>query len=234
MHKVVTTRPRKGGYGYSNRGRHLRHAEMKVVVDDEEGIETNARKRGKISRHDKVFSDLINPLLRYLRKQVGRPWNDVYSDVSKSLPKGLHRYHIRDQHVSFAVETQVEIIDGEPHSKPPYPHRLRDGALYVDPRDGILKRTKDRKRQKPKARDDLVKISDTVFLCRCKAGIWWEVTYKEPVTGRYRYRWGHFEDVQKVWTLDGTKYIAWRPKYSYTRRTLSKKEIRKHKLKRAA
>ena len=225
MHKVVTTPPRKRDSYDNENDRHKRHDEMRIVVDDEEGVETNARTRGKMSMHGRSFSDHLSPLRRYLHKQVGRPWDKVYSDISKTLPKGIHRHHIRDEHVRFEVETRIEIVDGKPHTMGWDGLRsLFEDDLYVDPRDGILKRVKRKKKQKPKKRDDLVKISDAVFLCRCKAGIWWEVTYTEPLP--IRYFSGHFEDVP----MRSGAFKDY-PAYPYDRRTLSKKEIRKRKLK---
>ena len=35
----------------------------------------------------KEFSDLINPLKRYLRSCIGRPWNKVHSELSQKLDR---------------------------------------------------------------------------------------------------------------------------------------------------
>ena len=62
----------------------------------------------------KYFSDLLGPLRRFLRKNVGRPWNKVYSEMKESLDDrkvtGRHVF----EHVSWEVETHAFVdIDGE-------------------------------------------------------------------------------------------------------------------------
>jgi hypothetical protein len=43
----------------------------------------------------KGFSDHLGPLERYLRSQVGRPWNKVYSEIAAHIrPSNALQQHI--------------------------------------------------------------------------------------------------------------------------------------------
>ena len=50
---------------------------------------------------------MLGPLFRFLQKQVGRPWDAVYSEIARNLPKtSLQNRHIYT-HVWEFVETNV-------------------------------------------------------------------------------------------------------------------------------
>ena len=92
----------------------------------------------------KELNENIEPLRRYLRRQVGRPWNDVYSDISQHLrPTNAVQQHVRD-HVGWEVEQDVAVIDGKVYFcrgwRAKYP--MRRGELYVDPETGTLREVK--------------------------------------------------------------------------------------------
>jgi hypothetical protein len=133
----------------------------------------------------KMLNENLSPLRRYLEGQLGRRWDDVYSDICANLKvDSTVQQHVRDH-----VRDFVEILP-----------RNRDEAcvrswvdLYVDPDDGILKRgngaetrAADRRRWKAmgaKARDSVVRI-DAMRELRLIEGIWYEVGYAplpEPV-----------------------------------------------------
>lgn len=97
------------------------------------------RKKWKAAGANKEFSDLINPLRRALRKNVGRPWDKVYSEIVKTLPDGIVSRHIL-QHVGWEVITNVVIRDRAPYYGPGsfFGRALRRGALYVNPTTGLL------------------------------------------------------------------------------------------------
>src|ERR1043166_2922797 len=81
----------------------------------------------------KELNENIEPLRRYLRRQVGRPWNDVYSEISQHLrPTNAVQQHVRD-HVRWEVELHASVIDDEVHDQPRWgtPVKLRDGDLYA-------------------------------------------------------------------------------------------------------
>src|SRR5262249_35468799 len=87
MHKVVTERPR---HGHRNRSQKWGGR----VAEDYDGrtFVSSARRR-QYGWYAKEFSDFLAPLRRYLRAQVGRPWDKVYSEIRKAVPNGLHGDH---------------------------------------------------------------------------------------------------------------------------------------------
>ena len=123
MAKVVTEAPRRGHGNSSNKwGRRL--------SKDEYGLDDHSAGRAPIARgrqygwNAKEFSDLLGPLRRYLRKQVGRPWNKVWSEITGTLDsRSLTGQHIFD-HIRWEVERDVCIGD--------------DGRLYHKPRWGVI------------------------------------------------------------------------------------------------
>lgn len=127
MHKVIVERPRFGGHG-ARKGRRPR---------DLEDLPVKLGMRRPYGYYGKELSDHLGPLRRYLRKQVGRPWNKVYSEICAELRRGhpLHD-HLR-RHV-FEIVT---------FGKPALPQRKPfAGEVFVDLRTGILRAAKPRQR----------------------------------------------------------------------------------------
>jgi len=148
MHKVIVERRRLGGDGraakppWEKRGR----------LDDmpaKEGV----RKRHVFKKDWKQLNENLAPLKRYLQKQVGRPWNAVYRDISKGLKVSSPvQQHVRD-HLWDFVEREVSLGDnGEvfthPHSRRGVFGELSPGHLYVDPNTGILRAVKPRRKRR--------------------------------------------------------------------------------------
>ena len=117
MHEVVIERPRNGMRGPR------RNKTWNVGVHDHEAIpqrESTSRHRGGT----KHLTDLLGPLKRFLDGAVGRPWDDVYSELRSGLsPRSLLHNHILE-HVRSMVG-----LDG-----------YRWGRFEICPRTGVLKR----------------------------------------------------------------------------------------------
>ena len=146
MYRVVTERTRVGGGYYKARV----HPKSYKTFEDEDGFDDciPANKEGmkKYHRDRKEFSDLIGPLRGFLNKQVGRPWDDVYSEICQNLPSnGINARHIL-MHVSWEVETQTVMVgdvvcynDGMKTDEPIKKRRYwRGNILYVHPVTGLL------------------------------------------------------------------------------------------------
>ena len=71
-----------------------------------------ARRRrvtGRYGWNAKEFSDVLGPLRRYLRKQAGRPWDKVWSEITQTLDRrSLTGQHIFD-HIRWEVEQHAWI-----------------------------------------------------------------------------------------------------------------------------
>ena len=137
MAKVVIERPRRGHGNTSKKwGRRL--------GKNEYDAEDHGPTRAPIARHHqygwnaKEFSDVLGPLRRYLRKQVGRPWNKVWSEISRILDnRSLSGQHIFD-HIQWEVTQHACIgTDGcvyDRRGSGP----VRVSGLYVHPTTGLL------------------------------------------------------------------------------------------------
>jgi hypothetical protein len=127
MHKVIVERPRFGGHG-SRKGRRPR---------DLEDLPANLGMRRPYGHFGKNLDDHLGPLRRYLRKQVGRPWNKVYSEICAGLRAG-HPVHDHLRRHIFEIVTFGE--SALPRRKPFV------GEVFVDLRTGILRAAKLRRR----------------------------------------------------------------------------------------
>ena len=109
MARVVTERPR-AGHGNSSKkwGRRLNTNEFDL---DDHGPNRAPIARRRQYSNSKEFSDLLGPLRRYLRKQVGRPWDKVWSDITQTLDsRSLTGQHIFD-HIRWEVEHEAWIAE---------------------------------------------------------------------------------------------------------------------------
>jgi hypothetical protein len=190
MSRVIVERPRLGG----DRGRKGRA----VALDDlpkQEGM----RRRHVLSGDCKMLNENLSPLRRYLERQVGRPWNKVYSEISRHLrADNTVQQHVRD-HISDFVAVRprrrksalLALALGQEHYD-----RLWFEPLYVDLKDGLLKRTDrlpeakrlHRAQKVPLAPPDRVPLSPERELRRID-GLWFEVTLAplpEPEYREYR------------------------------------------------
>jgi len=103
MHKVVVERPRWN----PGPGKHGRRANLPdELLPKFEGI-----KRPHL--HRKGLTDLLGPLRRWLHSQLGRSWNDVYSEACAVIkPDSVIRAHIKTHLLEF-VERHTFMRDGE-------------------------------------------------------------------------------------------------------------------------
>lgn len=145
MSKVVTERPRTNrGWTYGNFRSRMNRGDLDDLPS-KQGMRRPYRHNGDDFARD--FTDLINPLYRYLHSCVGRPWNDVWSEICANLrPDSTTQQHIRD-HVTSYVEMHAvydpvtnkvyEACHGSFVTAKKY--RGEIVGLYVDPHTGILK-----------------------------------------------------------------------------------------------
>lgn len=157
MAKVVTERSRVRSAARSRKfAVRLRHAEVEMARDDEGDVTPTRARRieprlraGFVpwsrlrNRACKEFTDVLAPLRGYLRKQVGRPWDRVWSELCATLDRrsltGLHIF----QHIEWEVDTKCwlnargEVMESRRFYSSNAPSRPVEG-LYVHPRTGLL------------------------------------------------------------------------------------------------
>lgn len=128
MEKVFRERGKRGGK--FRRNSPLRSIDLEDLPDKE-----SVHARITDRRHGDVNTA---PLNRYLQKQVGRPWNDVYSELC-SQKRNDGTDNIR-RWCKYLVELNVKIIDGAPYCLKYQARPLRSEELYVHPETGLLLR----------------------------------------------------------------------------------------------
>lgn len=148
MDKIIVERPRAGSRSattkdsksYSKRA-HGKYCELDDLPQKES---MKCRYRGQ----RKDLNENLNPLKRFLHKNVGRPWDKVYSEICSRISSNSPvQQHIL-QHVFDFVEGQAVLMDGKVMVLNPYGgwEEINDGGsrheLYVDSVTGILRKAK--------------------------------------------------------------------------------------------
>jgi hypothetical protein len=162
MGRVVIERPRRGSSHESPKVRHFRGRVNEE--GDYDGLTRLPSSSNKINGFvpkipDKSFTDLLGPLRRYLRKNVGRPWDNVYSEASESLKAGGWGVnHVFTNH--FLGEVDRTVYQDESGALISLQHSNRFGRLplwgfYVHPRTGLLCYAKPPRRIKRRDPNDL-------------------------------------------------------------------------------
>ena len=139
MSKVVIERPRRGHSLPSSKTRlRVRRYDSDKEYDNLPKRVSGSRSKYINAGETKYFSDLLGPLRRFLRKNVGRPWDKVYSEMKERLDdrKAPDRHVF--EHVDGEVETHA-LIDGDGELYI-WSYRVRAPVygFYVDPRTGLL------------------------------------------------------------------------------------------------
>jgi hypothetical protein len=184
MDKVIVERPRRGRKDKRRPGRDR-------PLESEDGAPLRARgpRRSKPLK-TKSLNENLSPLERYLARQVNRPWDKVWSEISANLkPTSTVQQHVRDHVPDFvAVDTRLEggrvLVVSKWGVLTPLERAWV--KLYVDPRTGILRRNPHavgRKRaiRAAKAAQERERaarmrvLNPRTQLHRLNDGAWWEV-----------------------------------------------------------
>ncbi|HZS03851.1 MAG TPA: hypothetical protein VFD58_03180 [Blastocatellia bacterium] len=160
MSKVVIERPRHN-HSDPSRKTGLR---IRSYDPDEEYDDLPTRMPTSRGRGTKYFSDFLSPLRRFLRSNVGRPWDKVYSEMRQHLDfrktTGRHVF----EHVEAEVSLHCFISDdGKVYERGRYGGRsFLVTGLYVHPRTGLLcwqePRNRRKERQSREASKEVTRI----------------------------------------------------------------------------
>lgn len=248
MHKVIVEPPRhRSGYA----GNVARSIKRINVVLDEEGVPdvydcfSGSKKSMRPRRWTedyKEFSDDLNPLYRFLRSRLGKPWNKIYSEICSVVDRrntvGDHVFlHLADM-VSTHTYTEGEKLVVVNRWGPEASYY----QFYVHPKSGVLCEKPYRKFRWPAVSPVYtLKDADQLsrgFLKRLSDGTWFYVEVVDPTTRNerdlgcvdiftrkpprnVRAYWNKYEF---LYGYNGRKYVT------RLLRTASKKEIRDYKL----
>lgn len=187
--KVVIERPRYNHKDPSKKtGQRIHRYYPGDEYEDLPQREPASRGRGT-----KYFTDFLNPLERFLRSNVGRPWDKVYSELCAHLD----RRKTTGRHVFEHLEDFVEVNcfvgeDGELYASSHYgkvraigEYRWR-ASFYVDPRTKLLclekkranKTLREARRRKVRNTIERKPISVNQSYLRIN-GIWYIADYAE-------------------------------------------------------
>ncbi|MEL6529863.1 MAG: hypothetical protein AAGK01_09045 [Pseudomonadota bacterium] len=236
MFKVVVERPRWGSS-------HARAAKLKRKTDKNIKFIGHKRHAWEATPYTKSLNENLAPLERFLTKQRGRKWDDVFSEICEHLDTGSTvKMHIRE-HLEDFIMVKIHIdANGRWLGQGRWGSvRTLDDAwgwpdLYVDPIDGRIKETAALRRRfgiKQKRyrsiwlgeydlgpHDDFRRLAHDHVLLRRK-GIWFEILLNQrPECCDDKLR----HDLRtEAWKDHG----AWAVR---SMKQLSKKELKAHKL----
>ena len=226
MGKCVIERPRSGSSNPSAKARWY----GKITQDDEgydyDGMTKLPSSRKQEAYHPKIgeknFTDVLGPIEGYLRSSVGRPWDDVYSE----LCVGLGRFswpmrHVLAFHVNVAINTW-EGADGHIWFDDKYgPHKVDGGyrsEFYVHPRSKTLQYKKqERFKYRPKKEGESVKLADSRHMVKIN-GLWFIGRYKDMEYPEHR---------RYCSGCEACKWPNTRTQTFVTEKSASRKEIRR-------
>lgn len=202
MFKVIVERPRWGR-------KYAKKSKLRYDKCPDRKRATGRRMVLEHAGYTKSLNENLAPLKRYLDKQVGRPWNKVYSEICQNLDTGSTvKQHVRDHLTDFilvkvSVDPSGRLYSANAWGKPEAPDHWW-AKLYVDPNDGLIKRTeklcrklglvhyRDRLRdaRKDRARPDRVcdlkRLNETSVRAKLN-GYWFQVSFDRKPTCRHGY-----------------------------------------------
>lgn len=137
MAKVIVERPRYGSRLRSRKKGYRKYIQKTSLEDLPRHESLLGRWRGL----GKCLNEHLGPMRRFLRSQVGRPWNKVHQDLCEhiSFDNAVQKHVLT--HVFDYVHRLVEVRDGVVYNRERWRHglALRAGEMYVCPRSGVLK-----------------------------------------------------------------------------------------------
>lgn len=181
MHKVIVERPRwtPGPDKYSRRAN----------LSDELLLKFEGIKRMHGQR--KGQRDLLGPLRRWLQSQVGRPWNQVYSEACAVIhPDNYVRVHVKTHLLQF-VERNTFMHHGEVCVLARWPvgirpitaERVGRSVFYVHPESGLLQEVKalsrrERRMARIEKQPQMFRWLNPQFALKKIEGIWFACQYR--------------------------------------------------------
>jgi hypothetical protein len=237
MAKVLVERPRRGGQ-CSRKGRHSALG----LLPTKEGM-----RRWWTDR--KELNENLAPLCRFLASRVGRRWDAVYAEICAHLSASnavqLHvRSHLAD-YVALKLHVHAEgRLEGHSWHGRDWRHSY---DFYVDPRDGVLKRSlsdKARRREAQRRQQRLAAqrvnagtiVTGPMSELHRLNGVWYSIefaplpqlegsfhTEAHAAAGRTAPQRGMYDVLRRAYVMTGVRYAA-------TKRQLTTQELRQRGL----
>jgi len=140
----------------------------------------------------KSLNEYLNPLARFLSKNVGRKWNSVYSEICRYMDKRTAVQNHIFQHLFDYVERNPVFINGEPHYPTAghwfgdrYAKMYKNGWVFYVDKKGILREPKcvDKRFLKNKYKNDNVLFTDNdnrFYIKRVSDNVWFQADLVQP------------------------------------------------------
>jgi len=189
MHQVVIERPRRNpGPGKQGRRANL----PDELLPKFEGIKRPHTRR-------KGLTDLLGPLKRWLQSQVGRPWNDVYSEACAVIkPDSIIRAHIKTHLLQFVERHtfrhygKICVLDFRRGIIAVTQRRYGCSRFFVHPETGLLyaipqKSRKALRAERRAAKSETFRWLDCNFGLKQIRGLWFACYFRVvPPEGRFK------------------------------------------------
>jgi hypothetical protein len=237
MFKVIVEKPRLGSRVRWSTGT------RRLLASEDAPVKLGMR----AGRHGKRSRDHLGPLRNFLVRQVGRPWNAVFSEICAVVDRrSTVQQHVL-LHISNFVLIDTKLVDGEVcgpgHRSVFTPLRDLPEELYVHPETGVLMRNDARILRRQKQREVAKRkqaeldarrreLSPTEQLHRVE-GVWFSVRLAAVPERHGEARWDHLRRVL-VSAKDyyaGEDLYGRRGVYAAAKRQLSARELRRYGLK---
>jgi hypothetical protein len=162
---------------------------------------------------EKSFTDVLTPVHGYLRKSVGRKWDDVFSELTVALGRGTWPIrHVLTSHALAEVSIHTYCENGKVCSQP---KKYDYDDYFVDPRDGTLRKSLAR----PRYRYALPALDRHYWKC----GIWFVRIDGFWYLGSYTKSAALAMERECVWPNIGVVRVTW---YFVKWRQAGKKELK--------
>lgn len=171
MDKVIVERPRLGSRLPSRKKGYRKHIQSMPVED----LPRREPLLGRWKGRERYLNEHLGPMRRFLRSNVGRPWNNVHRDLCEhvSFDNAVQAHvlsHIYDfVHRYVKVVDSCHVLDIEPWWW--QGRRLSEGEMYICPSSGLLKVVRHDRRQDAPTRV----VQNTTSQLLKRDGSWWEV-----------------------------------------------------------
>jgi hypothetical protein len=179
LDKVIIESPRRGSRSRSAKtGARLKHEPGSEHEDQPKRLPSS---RVRQYYDYRMFRDKLSPLRRYLRSNVGRPWNKVYSEISATIDRRSVSGNHLHEHIRETVPQHCFVAkDGKIHMPSQFIFGPREvEGFYVHPRTGLLCWKPYRHgRYVPPEPPPLVAVGETEALFKLR-GIWYHGRFKQ-------------------------------------------------------
>jgi hypothetical protein len=221
MFKVIVERPRRG-VGYYRTLPNEYRAAKRFKLDDEFNVDDEyCAKKLPMRAHSlgwerKSFNENLQPLRRFLAKQVGRRWDDVYSEICEHLDaSSTVKQHVRDHLTDYVTVKTYRTEDGQLWAAGRWgPSQIYNRDFYVE--DGILKSGQEKvanynkgwKQRKAEELRTWKRVIDGVTYEKDK-GIWYRIVETETTYMHTYYQGGGLAPIKRLATrLDVRKWTV--------------------------